>query len=65
MIGKLDFFYRDSECRDREGTFALEAGKSGFKFWSWHLIDIQSQLNFITCRKRKTYIGHTDRGRRI
>lgn len=65
MIGKLDFSYRESECRGIEVTFALEADKSGFKFWSWHLIDIQSQLNFITRRKRKTYIGHTDRGRRI
>lgn len=67
MIGKLDFFHTDSECGEIEGTFALEADmpKFGFKLWSCHLLDIQSQLSFITCTKRKTYIGHADRSRRI
>lgn len=42
IIGKVNFFHTDSECREIEGTFALEADipKSGVKFWSCHLLDI-------------------------
>lgn len=45
MIGKLDFFHGDSEYSEIEGTLALEADipRFGSKFWSCHLVEIQSQ----------------------